>query len=192
MTYTRKLIEATIHTLVPYGDKIVDMGNKALGMNYSEDKKRISKRAQKARIATANAINKAVQEGRINASFKKMADNMKVKAQSQLAENNYQNRGYLFDQVSKAAPIADVFVPGLSQAVTTVYQVGTIQNLCEYASESPSYVDTAIKAATVVTPMIVGATSTLWMPFVTPWLGVAAAGVVGSLLVADGMNYLRG
>lgn len=192
MSYTRQLIEVTVNNVIPYGDKLIEAGNTALGINYTESKKtKNSKRQQKARITTAHSINRAVKEGRIDPSFKKAADEMKNRARKELAEDHYEKNQYLVNQIGTAAPILDVIVPGSGTLANTVYRVGTIKNLAEHAQEMPNYKDIAVKTAMFVTPIIAGATSALWMPFVAPWLSVAAAGAVSTALVADGIHYLR-
>jgi hypothetical protein len=194
MSYTRKIIETAVSNFVPMGEELVKAGNKALGMNYTEAPK-VSKRQQKVRIATAKSIHAAVKEGRLNPSFKKVAENMQTKAQTKLAEQSYTEKQYLFGQVSKAVPLLDLALPGSGSLATAAVRAGTAKNIAEFAKESSDLKSTAVKTATFATPIIIGATSTIWMPFVAPWLGLAAAGAavaVGGAVVADAVNYMRG
>jgi hypothetical protein len=194
MSYTKKIVETAVTNFVPMGEELVKTGNQALGMNYVESPK-ISKRGLKNRMAVAKSIQKAAKEGKIDPSFKKMAKDMHTQAKSKLAEQDYTDKQYIFGEMKKAVPLLDLVIPGCGSLAKTAAEVGTAKNLAEFAKGSPDLKSTAIKTASFATPLIVGATSSLWMPFVAPWLGLAAAGAavaVGSAVVADTVNYLRG
>lgn len=191
--YTKSILESTVNYFVPMGDKLVKAGNQALGMNYVDSPK-TSKRKLKSKMAMAKSIQKAVKEGKMDSSFKQAAENMHTRAKSELAEQDFTNKQYLFEEVKKAVPLLDFMIPGTGTVATAAANVGTAKNIAEFAKESPDLVSTTIKSASFATPLIIGATSSLWLPIVAPWLGLAAAGaavVVGGAAVADTVNYLR-
>ena len=205
MNYTRNLVEMSVTAFFPYGDKIVEAGNAYLEKSektsanplHTPAGPKINKREEKARIGTANLIMHAVKEGKIDPSFAKIADNMKTEGKRLLAENRYANNQYKVDQFKKVAPILDVVIPRAGTIVTTVANTLTANNLQQYSKENPSYKETAIKTAKFVVPIMVGATSTLWMPFVAPWMtvgimGAGVASVVGGAAALDAINYWRG
>lgn len=187
MAYTCSLFQWGISAIVPFGDQLSGMSSKTP----------VSKRQEKTRIATAKKIKKAIKEERANPSLETSVNKMKMNAQKNLAESFYKDNQYIYDQLGKSASPLDAIIPGSGIISTIVARTGTANNLKQFAEESPSYKDTALKMSQAAVPVIIGALSPLWQPLVEPYitatvLGSTALVVVGVAITLDAVKYFRG
>lgn len=194
MSYTLTLVNTLVKNFVPMGDKIVEFGNKALGNDTTTEKK--SKREQKARLATSILMDQAIRKGEIDPTLKKAVKNMKDNAKIQLAEDHYQNKQVIFNEIGKTASILNYVVPGSGTIVTGISRAGITANITSYANESSNVKETTIKAKNFVGSVIMATTSSALLPFITPlitpWVGAAATvGVLGTTVIMDTVNYMR-
>jgi hypothetical protein len=191
--YTQQLAEMCTKTCIPYGSELVKKGNELLG--NQRDVEKVSKRQENARITTAKQIHRAVKEGKLDPSYEEKAKNMKRKGKKQLAEINYADRQYTLLQVGKSSSALNYFIPGSGSITSAVTTLGTVKNLTSYASEAPTYIETAAKVSKdLLLPIALSVTAPIWTPLVVPLVaplaGVTAAGVVATAIAADGICYL--
>lgn len=142
-----RITYAILNKYVPYIDKVLPANT---------EKK--SKGSQKARKDTAMRIQHAVNTGKIDPSFAKIADNMKANAQKNLSESNYQANEYMNQQLSKLTPILNFIAPaGAGIIAGTVSKAITVRNLGEFAKESHCTKDIVVKLVKTTLPIIAGA-----------------------------------
>lgn len=187
MGYLKKLNEFTFDYL-PFGDKILERGEKLLGIESAEAPK-LSKRHQKRRIETAKRIQEAVKEKQIDPSFAEKADHMMIDARKQLAkakknsaEENFESREYLYEQIGKMEGIIDTVVPGSGAILSPIGYVAQLKHLSQYAQEVP-LIETAKKVSMIAGTTAVGV---LIAPYLTTTvIAIAGATAYGAAIAAD-------
>lgn len=201
MNCTDKLFETTLTNFFPFGKQILTKGralkNDGLLDNnegHSSSIKSVSRRQEKARLATARLMEKHIQNGRLDRSYEQKVKKMKYKAQQRLAESNFEKRNQrhsFLHESQKAAPILGHLVPGADFILTTSNRLAVVLNAEEFAEESPSLKESVIKTTSAIAPVILSATSHIWSPYIKPWEQTLVIGTMGTVVALDVLHYLK-
>lgn len=200
MSYTNKLIETGFSNLIPYGNSVIEKSKKLFGIESQSQGQnssghKTSRNQEKARLATARALEKAVNQGRLDPSFHKKVKKMKKKAKNRLALSDFNSREKkikILGETTKIAPLLDLVACGSGSFLTDAGQITAIINATKLASTTSNGQDAVIKTMEAIAPLMVKATSNIWQPYATlPFITIGAIGILGTTLLLDSMNYFK-
>ena len=189
MSYTLSLIRKAALTFIPLGDCIPGVRNNS-SINTKEEQNRLK---------VAHAMQKAIGNGKLDATYEGAVDKMAEKAQRKLAEAHYAQGSYGCDQLAKVSTFIDLVspIPGSGVIASHVANIARTPTFYQYTKDNPSTKDQVMKTAQIAFPIIAAATAPLWMPLLDPLMTASAiatgvGAVLGSALALDTINYIRG
>jgi len=189
MLYTLGAIRFGANMVIPFADKIPGLAN--------NNKNEVAQ--AKNRINVAKSMKKSMENGKLPLSYLEVVDKMQAVAQKKIADHDYNNKQYIYNQFGKTAKILDKFIPGsgIADMGNQVVNEGKIGNLRDYAKDCPSIKNTVYKTMTAAVlpffvPSLLSTAKSVAEPYLTVPIIIAAATVAAAVpLTIDAISYFR-